>query len=75
VGGTELLFWTVAQYVPCCVLRVRKEIFVIYVSHKYFLSDQYKNEMVVACSTHVREEKCIRDFVCKTLWTNTAWNT
>jgi hypothetical protein len=60
---------------PCCVLRVRKEIFVSYVSRTYFSSDQGKNEMIVACGTHVGEDKWIRDFVLKSLWTKTAWNT
>jgi len=65
----------IVAHVPCCVLRVRKVIFVIYVSRKYFSGGQGKHEMIVARGTYVGKEKCIRDFVWQSLWTKNAWNT
>jgi hypothetical protein len=61
--------------VLCCVVLVRKWIFVIHVSRKHFSGDQGKNEMAVAYGMLVGGEKCVRDFVWKSLWTKTAWNT
>ena len=47
----------------CCVLCVRKGLFVICVSRKYFLDDQVRKEMIVAFGTHVGKAKCVCDFV------------